>query len=366
MHYQASHQRPEFTMSNHLTDRSRAQRLGAYLLPGRSNEPLRAISQAIAGEDVGLGAVWLSERAGTKDMGTVGGALAQGTHRVTIGAAVTHFQTRHPLALASLGITMQALSGERFVLGVGRSIPILWKAWGLPPTTNQLLIDGVDMLRRLWTGERVKYDGPLGTFPSLQLVDLPAVAPPPVLLAAIGPVSLRMAGEHFDGAILHPFLTTEAQQRAVDAIHEGARSAGRDVAAVRVVSTVVCAPDQSQEETDMRLRARLVTYLNSPGLAESLVKANGWDLSVLQAVAEHPLIAPLGRRPADGVLDHAQLIEVSRVVPEKWFEEAAAAGTSAQVAVRLAEYLDAGADDVIIHGSPPDLLGPTVDAVNTL
>lgn len=353
-------------MSNRMTQLSRADRLGAYLLPGRSNEPLRAIEQAVAGEQAGLGSVWLSERFGTKDVATVGGALAQATERVTLGAAVTHFQTRHPLALASLGITMQALSQERFVLGVGRSIPVLWKAWGLPPATNQVLIDGVDLLRSLWRGERVRYDGPLGTYPSLQLVDLPAVAPPPVLLAAIGPVSLRMAGEHFDGAILHPFLTPQAQQRAVDAIRDGARDGGRDPGAVRVVATVVCAPDQSQEETDMRLRARLVTYLNSPGLAESLVKANGWDLSVLDDVAAHPLIAPLGRRPADGVLDHAQLVEVSRVVPEHWFEQAAAAGTAAEVAARLAEHLDAGADDIIIHGSPPDLLGPTVAAVSAL
>lgn len=353
-------------MSNRLTQSSRAEQLGAYLLPGRSNEPLRAITQAVAGEQAGLGSVWLSERAGTKDIATVGGALAQATERVTIGAAVTHFQTRHPLVLASLGITMQSLSNERFVLGVGRSIPILWKAWGLPQTTNQLLIDGVDLLRRLWTGERVKYDGVLGTFPSMQLIDLPAVAPPPVLLAAIGPVSLRLAGEHFDGAILHPFLTPEAQQRAVDAIHEGALGAGRDPKGIRIVATVVCAPDQSQEETDMRLRARLVTYLNSPGLAESLVKANGWDLKVLDDVAAHPLIAPLGRRPADGTLDHAQLVEVSRVVPEEWFEQAAAAGTASEVAARLSTYLDAGADDIIIHGSPPDLLGATVDAVNAL
>jgi 5,10-methylenetetrahydromethanopterin reductase len=356
-------------MSNHVTvaePRARAERLGAYLLPGRSNEPLRAIQQAVAGEQAGLGTVWLSERFGTKDMGTVGGALAQATERITIGAAVTHLQTRHPLALASLGITMQALSQERFVLGVGRSIPILWKAWGLPQTTNQVLIDGIDLLRRLWTGERVRYEGPLGSYPSLQLVDLPAVAPPPVLLAAVGPVSLRLAGEHFDGAILHPFLTPQAQQRSADAIRSGARDAGRDPGGVRVVATVVTAPDQSQQETDMRVRARLVTYLNSPGLNESLVKANGWELSVLDDVAQHPLIAPLGRRPADGVLDHSQLVEVSRVVPDHWFEQAAAVGTAAECAARLAEHLDAGADDVIAHGSPPDLLGGTVAAVTAL
>lgn len=342
-----------------------ASRLGAYVLPGRSDEPKRAIEQAVVAEEVGLGAVWLSERFGTKDIGTVGGALAQATREVRICAGITHFQTRHPLALASLGITLQALSDGRFVLGVGRSIGVLMKAWGLPPSNNAALIDGVAMLRRLWAGERVKYAGPLGTYPSLQLVDLPKVAPPPVLLAAIGPVSLALAGEHYDGAILHPFLTVEAQLRAVETVRGAAQRAGRDPAALRIVSTVVAAPDQSERDTAMRVRARLVTYLNSPGLGRSLVEANGWDLGVLDAVAQHPLIAPLGRRPADGVLDHDQLVEVSRVVPEQWFEQAAAVGTAGQCAARLRDHLDAGADEIIIHGSTPDLLGPTVQAVRS-
>lgn len=349
-------------MSNPLPVET-SDRLGAYLLPGRSDEPKLAVQQAVAGEQIGLGAVWLSERFGTKDMGTIGGALAQATERVTIGAGITHFQTRHPLALASLGITLQALSDGRFVLGVGRSIGVLMKAWGLPPSSNAALVDGVQMLRRLWAGERVKYDGPLGTYPSLQLVDLPKVDPPPVLLAAIGPVSLALAGEHYDGAILHPFLTVEAQQRAVEAVRGAAQRAGRDPASLRVVSTVVAAPDQSERDTAMRVRARLVTYLNSPGLGKSLVEANGWDLSVLDDVAAHPLIAPLGRRPADGTLDHDQLVEVSRVVPEQWFWQAAATGTAADCAARLGDYLAAGADEIIVHGSTPDLLGPTVQAV---
>lgn len=342
-----------------------AARLGAYVLPGRSDDPALAVRQAVAGEQVGLGAVWLSERFGTKDVATVGAAMAATTERVSIGAGITHLQTRHPLALASLGLTMQALSGERFLLGIGRSIPVLMKAWGLPRTTNELLIDGADMLRRLWAGERVKYDGPLGSFPSLQLVDRPAVAPPPLLLAGIGPVTVALAGAHYDGVILHPFLTVEAQQRTVDAARAAAQDAGRDGGALRVVATVVVAADQSADDVDMRVRARLVTYLNSPGLGPSLVAANGWDAAVLDAIAEHPLVAPLGRRPVDGALDHAQLIEVSRVIPEAWCERGAAFGSASDCARRMAEHFDAGATDLILHGSTPDQLGPVVEAVRT-
>ena len=342
------------------------KQLGAYTLPGRSIHPRLAVEQSQIAEEIGLGTIWLSERFGTKDAATVLGAMAQGTNSIDIGVGITHFQTRHPLALASMGITLQALSQGRFVLGMGRSLPLLMKAWGLPVSTNQLLIDGVQILRQLWAGERVKYDGPLGTFPHLQISDLPDVAPPPVLLAAIGPVSLDLAGAHYDGVILHPFLSLDAQQQSVDIARAGAEREGRDPDALRIVATVVSAADLTPEETDIRVRARLITYLNAPGLGQALVKANDWDPGVIDAVNAHPLIAALGRRPADGALDHAQLVEVSQVVPEYWFTEAAAVGTTEQVANRLKQYLDAGASEILIHGSTPEILAPTVKAVDAL
>ena len=340
--------------------------LGAYTLPGRSIHPLLAIEQAKVAEEIGLGTIWLSERFGTKDAATVLGAMAQATTTINLGVGITHFQTRHPLALASMALTLQALSEGRFILGMGRSVPLLMKAWGLPPSTNELLIDGVRVLKQLMNGERVKYEGPLGTFPVLQINDLPEVTPPPVMLAAIGPISLDLAGANYDGVILHPFLSLDAQRNAVDIARAGAEKAGRDPNALRVVATVVAAADMSQEETDMRVRARLITYLNAPGLGLGLVKANDWDPGVIDAVNAHPLIAALGRRSANGALNHEQLVEVSQVVPEYWFTDAAAVGTTQQVATRLKEYLDAGADEILIHGSTPEFLAPTVKAVDEL
>ncbi|MCW2614473.1 MAG: putative Coenzyme F420-dependent N(10)-methylenetetrahydromethanopterin reductase [Frankiales bacterium] len=339
-----------------------APELGAYVLPGRASSPKLAVEQAVAGEQVGLGSVYLSERLGTKDLGTVGGAIAQATERVTITAAATHMQSRHPLALASLAITLQALSDERFVLGIGRSIPQVWKAHGLPPATNAVLVDGLGILRRLWAGEEVSYDGPLGTFPSLYLKDRPDVAPPPVLLTAIGPQALKLAGEHFDGVLLHAFLTAEGHRRSADAVRKAASDAGRDPGAVRLYGMVVVAADLPQDEVDLRVRARLVTYLNAPKLGESLVQANGWDARVLEAVAAHPLIAALEGRTADGALDGEQLVEVSRVIPDEWFDEGAAVGTHEQCAAVLRSLQAAGADEMIVHGSSPELLGPTVRA----
>lgn len=340
-----------------------APELGAYVLPGRSmTDPRLAVAQARAAEEVGLGSVYLSERFATKDLGVLGGALAQATSRVTITAAATHVQTRHPLALASLGLSMQALSEERFVLGFGRAVPQTWKDYGLPPATDQLLVDGMQVLRRLWAGETVSYEGPLGRFPSLKLAERPDVRPPPVLLTAIGPKALALAGAHFDGALLHAFLTPEGHRRSVEALHAAAAAAGRRPESVRAYGMVVVAADLPADEVDVRVRARLITYLDAPKLGDSLVAANGWDVRVLEAVKAHPLIVGLQGRRADGGLTAEQLVEVSRVVPDEWFEEGAAVGSTQHCATVLRRMLDAGADEVIVHGSTPELLGPTVAA----
>ena len=70
------------------------------------------------------------------------------------------------MVLASMGQTMQALTGGRFMLGFGRSAAWRWRAYGVPAPTNASLADSAGILRRLWAGQTVSYDGPAGSFPS--------------------------------------------------------------------------------------------------------------------------------------------------------------------------------------------------------
>ena len=184
----------------------------------------------------------LAERAlGTKDFAVLAGALGEVTSRAKIASGITHFGVRHPAVLASMAMTTQGLTGGRLVLGFGRSVAAMWKAVGLPPVTNQALIDSADILRRLCNGDKVSYDGPAGRFPAMRLSDLPDAPPPPLVLAAIGPKTLALAGAHFDGVLLHPFLTPEAVARSAATVRAAAEKAGRDPASVRVYATVVTA-----------------------------------------------------------------------------------------------------------------------------
>ncbi len=72
----------------------------------------------------------------------------------------------------------------------------------------------------------------------------------------------------------------------------------------------------------------------------------------------HPQIAALGGSLADQAFTRMQLVEVSRTLPKFWYEQGAAVGSAAECAATLCEFLDAGADEIVLHGSAPKQMGP--------
>jgi 5,10-methylenetetrahydromethanopterin reductase len=345
--------------------------IGAYVLPGRVSDPRPAITQAQEIENLGLGTVWLGERYGTKDLAVVGGALSQAVSRVRIASAISHFAFRHPLALASMAMTLQAMSNGRFTLGVGRSVAPMWKAVGLPAMTNQVLLDFAAMFRTLCHGDRVRYDGPAGRFPSLRLgdmpllPDLPDLAAPQLLLAAIGPRTVDLAGANFDGVILHPFLTPEAVASAARRARAAAEAAGKDPTALRVVATVVVAPDLPPEIEAAIVGGRAVTYYQIPEFGELLAKVNGFDPQHLVTLRQHPLLANIVGS-ADNRYTKDQLADVSEMLPSHWLTDGAVSGSAASCADRLRAYRDAGADELILHGATAEMIGPMVDHLRSI
>jgi alkanesulfonate monooxygenase SsuD/methylene tetrahydromethanopterin reductase-like flavin-dependent oxidoreductase (luciferase family) len=118
---------------------------------------------------------------------------------------------------------------------------------------------------------------------------------------------------------------------------------------------LLVAPDLPRDRERAVMGGRLVRYLSGAGgTAEQLPALNGWDPAVVAAIRAHPVVAnPRG----DFTLD--QLAEVAEdVVPEHWIRDGGAVGSAAVCAARVRDYLDAGADEVILHGSvPQDLDG---------
>jgi len=300
--------------------------------------------------------------------------MATATSRIGVGTSVTHFGTRHPIALAAWGATMQKLSGGRFLFGFGRSGNQRWKNWGIPVPTLESMGDYASILRRLWAGEKFSYDGPAGSYPKLGFdlafdVDRgqfpPLDDPPPLLLAAVGPRTLELAGRSFDGVLLHPFLTVDAVARSVSIAKGAAERAGRDPEALRVYHQIVVAPDLPEKAVDEVVYLRAAAYLSMPAYAkETFLASNGWDdkhfepfwTAADQAIAENS-------RLGGPLVNRAVLASTIDLLPRSLLASGAAIGSAETCAKRLLEYFGAGADEIVVHGSTAQQVGPLMAAM---
>src|SRR3546814_8738804 len=115
----------------------------------------------------------------------------------------------------------------------------------------------------------------------------PRESPPPVILGAVGPKTLALAGAHFDGVVLHPFRATEGVARSVRIVRDAARDAGRDPEAVAIYATVVTAPDSflPKQREDI-LEARAVSYFMHREVGLPIVSMNGWDEAPMDRLVE--------------------------------------------------------------------------------
>jgi 5,10-methylenetetrahydromethanopterin reductase len=336
--------------------------LGVYVLPGPAMDPTQTVLQATEAERIGLGHAWMSELQGPfKDAGALCGYMGAKTERINVGTSITHFGTRHPMVLASWGATMQRMTGGRFLFGFGRSTPQRWHDWGIPVPTLASMRDSATILRRLWRGESFSYEGPAGNYPKLDFDHFPDFTPPPLMIAAIGPRTLALAGSHFDAALLHPFLTSAAVTRSIEIVRRSAEAAGRDPQEVRIYHQLVIAPDLDQAGVDEAVYKRAAAYFAHPGFGEPILAANGWSVSRVakyrQAAAESVADNLAKGSPLKG---RDVYLAPSRLLPRELIDEGAAVGTAAQCAERLRQYMDAGADGIVVHGVTAERLEPTV------
>ena len=337
--------------------------LGFYVLAGAPKSPAELLDEIPAGESLGLGSAFISERFNIKEAVTLSGAVAAASKRLGIATAATNHNTRHPIVTASYATTMHRLTGGRFTLGLGRGIELMFDAFGIPRITTAQDEDVVGLLRRLWRGEAVfGHDGPAGKFPVLAL-DTSFDEDIPIGFVAFGPNSLSLAGRVMDMVVLHTFFTDETTERCVATVRKAAEEAGRDPSSVRIWSCYATVHERLPE--DVRLKktvGRLATYLQ--GYGDLLVRTNDWDPAVLDRFRADSMVSSFAGG-IDDKADTATLEHIATLLPDEWLEPAAT-GSPQRCAERVLRQFDLGVDGVIMHGATPDQLAPVVDAYRTI
>jgi probable F420-dependent oxidoreductase len=315
--------------------------------------PAQGIQDGVDAEQLGFSRVWLSERLNIKLADVILAGVAARTTRLGIGTGAIVPTTRHPWAAASLGATMHAAFGERFVLGLGRGEGDALRGMGIKVATFQAMVDYISIYRRLWAGETVTYDGPAGHFENLRFSQTYHGAPPQIWLAGMAKnKGAEVIARACDGVLLPPMFTPEATRKAVTRIREACERIDRDPASVRICVPVVTAPDMDEEEAISISAGRLVNYLQFRYYGDMLAAENGWTPEPIERLRNHEQFRGLDRAAGHAFHRH-EMLGPAAELPWEWVKDSSAIGTVAECVAQLQRYRDAGADEVATYGSTP-------------
>lgn len=315
--------------------------------------PKQGIEDVVDAERLGFRAAFLSERWDIKEATVILAAAGARTARIELGTGLIIPATRHPWQTAAFAATMQCCFGPRLTLGVGRGENAILRDMGLQMLTYGRLQDYVGIVRALWRGETVHYDGKLGTFPALEFSETYPGPPPPVWFGTFArPRGAEVLAATFDGVMLPPVITPEATRRAVQRIHAACERIGRDPAEIRISQALITAPELDALETRSLAHGRAVGYLQYKGYGEILVEENDWDPDVLRRLREHKLMAA-DDKVADRRMHRHQLLEPAELLPDAYMEQTCALGTIDNCVRVIERFRDAGADEIATYGSTP-------------
>ncbi len=163
------------------------------------------------------------------------GALGERTDRALLGTSVlTPTMRYHPSVVAHAFGTLACLNPGRIWLGVGtgeslNETPATGAEWPGAKERRLRLAEAIELMRRLWTEERVTFDGEYYQTVKATVYDRPA-EPVPIYVAASGPLAAKLAGRVGDGFIVTSGKDPELYDELNAAMEDGAREAGRNPA----------------------------------------------------------------------------------------------------------------------------------------
>jgi F420-dependent oxidoreductase-like protein len=208
-------------------------------------------------ERIGASSVWVGEMWGA-DAFTPLAYLAATTSTIQLASGIVQIGSRTPAMLAMTAMTMQSLSGGRFLLGLGTSGPQVMEGWHGVRFTSPISAtrETIEIVRAVAQGDRLRHDGeifqlPLPDGPGRAIRSLLAPVEVPMYVAALGPRNLELTGELADGWIGNAFVPEHAAA-FLEPLSAGAARAGRTIAALDLTIPVAVEFTDAEEEAARR------------------------------------------------------------------------------------------------------------------
>jgi F420-dependent oxidoreductase-like protein len=283
-------------------------RLGV-MIGAERGDMARKVAKLIAdiewADAAGLDTAWMPQVPDDFDLLTMVALMACHSTRIELGTAVVPLQAQHPIALARQALSVNAISGGRLALGVGPSHHwIIRDMLGLPYDKPAAYTrDYLEVLNAALSGP-----GPVDvendTFTVHNPTALGAEPMMPVLVAALGPVMLQIAGEHADGTSLWMADEKAIAEHIAPKINKAAAEAGKPAPRIVAGIPVTLCANSEIEAAKERANRILAEAETSPNYQRLLDRGSARDVGDLCAAGDEESILKRFKQFADaGVTD---------------------------------------------------------------
>ena len=308
---------------------------------------------------LGFHSVWSAEAYGS-DAVTPLTWVAARTERIRVGTAIMQIAGRTPVLTATTALTLDQLSGGRFLLGLGVSGPQVVEGWHGVPFGKPLARtrEYVEIVRSVWRRERpVEFKGEYYEIP-YRGADATGLGKPlksilhgrpdiPIYLAAIGPKNVALAAEIADG-LLPIFFSAQRMKVFREYLDAGFRAAGggKSLAGFDVAPTVAIVPGDDVDRCRAEMKPRLALYVGGMGARgknfyNDLVSRYGYEGEA--------------RRIQDLFLA-GKKEEAAAAVPDALVDEIALCGPKERIRERLEAWKTSGITTLICGAKSPEAL----------
>lgn len=310
----------------------RVQKLGYSLGPLLSMREILLCAK-MADQQENVDSLWVPESWGRESFATLG-AISQVTKKVSLGTSIINIYSRTPAIVAMAATTLDMLSDNRTIIGLGASTAAIVENWhGLKfnrPASR--MKEYIECLRLMTRGEKVKYNGEFFQINNFKILHQPQRANIPIFMAAVNKKMVSMASKLADGILLY-LRPLEELKRTATELKQATKGKSFEIAC-----SFICAMSNKEpEKARARAATTLAFYIAVGEYYSKFLADNGFKIEVEEISAEY--------RKAGA--DNA-----AKYVSDRMLNSLVICGSSEECRESLSKFLSTGITLPIIQFNP--------------
>lgn len=260
----------------------RVQKLGYSLGPLLSTREILLCAK-MADQQENVDSLWVPESWGRESFATLG-AISQVTRKVSLGTSIINIYSRTPAIVAMAATTLDMLSDNRTIIGLGASTAAIVENWhGLKfnrPASR--MKEYIECLRLMTRGEKVKYNGEFFQINNFKILHQPQRANLPIFMAAVNKKMVSMASKLADGILLY-LRPLEELKRTATELKQATKGKSFEIAC-----SFICAMSNKEpEKARARAATTLAFYIAVGEYYSKFLADNGFKIEVEEITAEY-------------------------------------------------------------------------------